>query len=221
MDHHVKLLHTGFETHDVKRFVVTRPDGFRFEPGQGVELAIDQEGWEDEGRPFTPTSLPSDPVLEFTIKAYPQHEGVTRKLHTLKSGARLRMSEPFGTITFHGPGVFIAGGAGITPFLAIFRQLAGRGELAGCALHFSNRTPSDVICERELKHLLEDRCHLTCTDESAPGYDDRLIDGTYLEEMIGDFDQHFYVCGPPQMVEDIQDALDELGADAERVVFEG
>lgn len=37
MDHSIEVLHTGFVTHDVKRFVTTRPDGFDYEPGQGVE----------------------------------------------------------------------------------------------------------------------------------------------------------------------------------------
>jgi cytochrome-b5 reductase len=77
MTHEVTLLMSGFVTHDVRRFIVSRPDGFEFEPGQGVELAIDHPDWREEGRPFTPTSLDDDRVLEFTIKAYPAHKGVT------------------------------------------------------------------------------------------------------------------------------------------------
>jgi hypothetical protein len=42
MEHEVTLLSRKFVTHDVQRFVLTRPDGFEFEPGQGVELAIDE-----------------------------------------------------------------------------------------------------------------------------------------------------------------------------------
>lgn len=220
MDHPVSLLHTRFLTHDVRQFIVTRPDGFEFEPGQGVELAIDRDGWRVEGRPFTPTSLPDEPVLEFTIKRYPDHDGVTDELHRLDAGAGLLMSDPFGTIGYQGPGTFIAGGAGVTPFLAILRQLGAQQGLQGCSLLFSNRTPADVICEKELRHLLGDQLRLTCTDRSASGYDDRLIDRAYLEETVDDFDQHFYVCGPPQMVDDLEEALADLGADSERVVFE-
>ena len=73
------------------------------------------------------------------------------------------MSEPFGTISYQGPGVFIAGGAGITPFLAMLRDLARRGELDRQTLIFSNKAPRDVICEKELRHLLGERCILTCT----------------------------------------------------------
>ncbi|RUO50802.1 hypothetical protein CWE21_01525 [Pseudidiomarina aquimaris] len=64
-------------THDVKRIRLAKPDGYQFTPGQATEVALDREGWRDEKRPFTFTSLNSDPWLEFTIKVYPEHDGVT------------------------------------------------------------------------------------------------------------------------------------------------
>lgn len=214
------LLMSRFITHDVKQFVLEWPEGLDYSPGQGVELSIQEKGWEDEGRPFTPTCLRGERVLEFTIKAYPEHDGVTERLHRLEPGARLKLSEPFGTITYKGPGMFIAGGAGITPFLAILRDLATNDSLDGHGLILSNKTPADVICERELRHYLGDQCILTCTDESGPGYDDRFVDRAYLREKISDFDQRFYVCGPPKMVEDIGEALRQEGADPDALVFE-
>jgi len=220
MNHTVNLLMSQFVTHDVKRFIVSKPVGFTVVPGQGVELAINHPGLSGEGRPFTPTSLADDRVLEFTIKAYPAHVGVTQALHQLEPGAELLMSEPFGTIRYQGPGVFIAGGAGITPFLAILRELARRGELDGQTLIFSNKTPRDVICEKELRHILGDRCMLTCTGAAAPGYEQRRIDRAFLEEKIRDFKQRFYVCGPPPFMEAVNIALSALGASAESLVFE-
>ena len=102
-------------------------------------------------------------MLEFTIKCYSDHEGVTRALHRLAAGAELLLSEPFGTISYQGPGVFLAGGAGITPFMAILRERARAADLDGNTLIFSNKTPADVICEKELRHYLGGRCILTCT----------------------------------------------------------
>lgn len=220
MTHEVTLLMSGFVTHDVKRFIVTRPDGFEFEPGQGVELAIDHPDWREEKRPFTPTSLGADRVLEFTIKSYPAHEGVTQALHALEPGAQLLMSDPFGTIQYKGPGVFIAGGAGVTPFIAILRQLAREQRLEGQSLLFSNKTPADVIIEQELRHILRERCVLTCTDEEAPGYENRFIDRDFLSEHVRDFGQHFYVCGPPKFNDSVNDALKDLGAKPDLLVFE-
>jgi cytochrome-b5 reductase len=220
MNHTVTLLMSQFVTHDVKRFIVSKPAGFSIVPGQGVELAINRPGQSEQGRPFTPTGLADDRVLEFTIKAYPAHAGVTQALHQLAPGAELLMSEPFGTIRYQGSGVFIAGGAGITPFLAILRDLARRGELDGQTLMFSSKSPRDVICEKELRHILGDRCLLTCTGAAAPGYEQRRIDRAFLEEKIQDFKQRFYVCGPPPFMEAVNTALADLGASAESLVFE-
>lgn len=220
MNHTVTLLMSQFVTHDVKHFIVSKPEGFSIVPGQGVELAVNQPGLQEQGRPFTPTGLAGDQVLEFTIKAYPDHAGVTQALHQLEPGAELLMSEPFGTIRYEGPGVFIAGGAGITPFLAILRDLAGKGELDGQTLIFSNKTPRDVICERELRHVLGGRCILTCTGAAAPGYENRRVDRAFLEEMVSDFTQRFYLCGPPPFMDAINAALTDLGAHSESLVFE-
>lgn len=219
-DFKTKLMMSEFVSHDVKRFIVSRPPEFKFKPGQGVELAINNSNWRDERRPFTPTSLVDDQVLEFTIKAYANHKGVTRELHRLAPGAELLMSEPFGTISYQGPGVFLAGGAGITPFIAILRDQARDKDVALNTLIFSNKTPADVICEKEFRHYLGNRCILTCTDGKSDNYEHRRINKAFLKEKIDDFGQHFYVCGPPGFMKAVNAALKELGADPQSLVFE-
>lgn len=218
--HDATILMTEFVTRDVKRFIVSKPDGFQWKPGQGVELAIDDGPWREQTRPFTPTSLPEDRVLEFTIKGYPEHHGVTERLHSLRAGDRVLISDPFGTITYQGPGTFIAAGAGITPFIAIIRTLARNGELAGNALLFSNKTPDDVIVAKEFRHYLGDRCIYLCTREAGPGCEGGRIDRDFLERHLSDFNQRFYVCGPPKFVSATTEALKALGAEADSVVFE-
>jgi cytochrome-b5 reductase len=145
---------------------------------------------------------------------------VTRELHRLSPGAQLLISEPFGTIKYQGPGVFIAGGAGITPFIAILRQLARDSELDHNVLMFANKTPADIIYEGELRHYLGERCILTCTDEKSAGYEHRIIDRSFLEEKIDDFEQPFYLCGPPGFMQAVKQALEDLGAEPESLVFE-
>ena len=220
MLHKVAILMEEFVTHDVKRFMISKPDGFTYQPGQGMELAINRPGWTEQGRPFTPTCLPQDRILEFTIKRYPQHDSMTKHLHTLTAGDELLLSEAFGTITYQGPGTFIAGGAGVTPFIAIIRNLAQHNKLQGHSLIFSNKTPADVICEKEFRYYLREHCILTCTQESSQGYDNRRIDMAFLKNTIENIDQHFYVCGPKAFVENINGALKELGANPDGLVFE-
>ncbi|MEJ2653463.1 MAG: FAD-binding oxidoreductase [Gammaproteobacteria bacterium] len=220
MSHTVTLLMTEFVTHDVKRFIVSRPAGFRFEAGQGVELAIDDSEWAEQGRPFTPTSLVDDQVLEFTIKGYPDHDGVTERLHHLRPGAILSMSEPFGTIRYQGAGIFIAGGAGITPFIAVLRERARRGGLDGHRLIFANKTPADIICEQEFRDYLGEGAEFLCSRVGSAGCRQQRIDRNYLSERVQRFDQRFYVCGPPKFVEEVNASLQALGASPDALVFE-
>jgi len=109
---------------NVYLYVVDKPEGFTFRPVQ----AVDQPGWSDDKHPFTITSLPDNPHLEFIIKSYPvaqnpKHEGMTEHLgRDIKVGDGVLFGDAWGVIEYQGPGVFIAGGAGITPFIEILRQ---------------------------------------------------------------------------------------------------
>lgn len=222
----VQILHTAYVTHDVKRFILKKPKGFRFTPGQATEIAINKPGWEDKKHPFTFTSLNDDMVLEFTIKGYnpkvyKNHKGVTWKLHRLMPGDELLVDEPWGTIEYKGTGVFLAGGAGITPFIAIFRQLAKDGDLAGNKLIFSNKTALDVILEKELRAIFKpEDLVLTLTRQKMPGYEHGRIDETLLNKHVNDFSRPFYVCGPPPMMGNLRELLPTLGVGAQEIVFE-
>src|SRR3989344_2824951 len=125
--HKVKLLLKEPVTHNVNRYIVEKPQGYKFTPGQATNIAINEPRFEDKLHEFTFTSLNSDKVLEFTIKSYPvkdfpSHEGVTEELSKITPGQELLIEEnPWGTIEYKSIGVFIAGGAGITPFIAIIK----------------------------------------------------------------------------------------------------
>ena len=220
MSHATTLLMKGFVTHDVLRFILSRPEGFIFEPGQGVDLAIDADGWRDQSRPFTPTSSIMAGVLEFTIKIYPGHAGMTRALAALQPGTALTISDPWGTIGYRGPGVFIAGGAGITPFLAIMRHLRDGGRLAGHSLLFANRTAADVICAKELRAAFGKQAHFLVDHGAGPGFEVGRVDEDLLKRRIEDWGQHFYVCGPPPFNDAVMQTLQRLGARPEALVFE-
>lgn len=207
-------------THDVKRYVVDKPEGYTFEPGQATEAAINKEGLKEDGRPFTFTSLPEDHHLEFVIKSYPSHDGVTDKLDELEVGDELIIGDSWGAIHYKGPGWFIAGGAGVTPFIAILKKLAKDGNLADNHLLFSNKTSKDVILEDQFRSWLGDHFISTLTQEKKEGHLDKMIDESLLKELIKDTNVNFYVCGPNKMVEDISAQLERLGADPDGIVFE-
>ena len=103
-----------------------------------------------EKRPFTFTCLPNDDYLEFTIKTYPSHKGVTNELLQLKQEDELILHDVFGAIAYKGEGVFIAGGAGVTPFISIFRFLRSKNEIGGNKLIFANKRKADIILKARI-----------------------------------------------------------------------
>jgi ferredoxin-NADP reductase len=118
--------------------------------------------------------------------------------------------------------VYLAGGAGVTPFIAIFRDLHKKGKLNGNTLIFSNKTAKDVILQEEFEEMLGDDFVSVLTDKDSDGHIflDGFIDKDFLAEQIDDFDQPFYVCGPMKFNENMMKYLKELGADPDSLVFE-
>jgi len=145
MENIVKIIDVHQVTHDVKCFRLEKPAGYEYLPGHATDLSINKPGLEAETRPFTFTALISEPYLEFTIKRYPDHHGITDRLHQLKAGDELIIRDSWGAIEYKGPGYFIAGGAGVTPFIAILRSLYRKNETTGNTLFFSNKTAEDII----------------------------------------------------------------------------
>lgn len=219
-NHIVKIISIEPVTHDVKRFTIQKPKGYKFTPGQATEVSINTPALKNEKRPFTFTSLNDNENLEFTIKIYDSHNGVTEELGKLKQGDELIIRDVWGAIEYKGEGVFIAGGAGVTPFIAILRQLNKESKISGNKLIFSNKTERDIILHEELNEMLGKNFINTLTEEKKDGYEDRLIDYAFLKEKIDDFKQHFYVCGPPALIKAISKALTQLGAKTDKVVFE-
>lgn len=218
--HIVKIKSIDKITPDVVKIVLEKPAKYIFTPGQATEIAINKPEWTEEKRPFTFTSLPVDNDLEFTIKTYPSHKGVTNELLNLIPGDELILHDVWGAIAYKGEGVFIAGGAGITPFLSIFRHLHTLNKIAGNKLIFANKTKADIIHEQELKDLLGDSFINILSDEAITGYEHGMITQNFLKENIGSLDKIFYVCGPPPMMDAIQGYLTNLGVGEKAVVVE-
>jgi ferredoxin-NADP reductase len=219
-EHIVKILDTRYITQDVKRITVSRPKGYKFTPGQGTDVAINRPGWTDKLRPFTFTSLTTSRTLEFIIKIYNDHDGVTKQIGLLHDGDELILHEPFGAIQYKGPGFFFSGGAGVTPFVAILRDLQKKGKLQGNTLVCSQRTADDVILDEDFTKMLGKHFLKIFTRQHVIGFTERRIDRNILIALVQDFDQHFYVCGPEDFVSNINGLLLELGASAEKLVFE-
>jgi ferredoxin-NADP reductase len=207
-------------THDVLRIVTDKPEGYQFHPGQATEIAINKTGWQEQKRPFTFTCLADNIYLEFTIKTYPEKKGVTNELLHLKQNDTLILHDVFGAIAYKGEGTFIAGGAGITPFISIFRDLQSKNVIGNNRLLFANKTKTDIILENEFKEMLGNAFVNILSDEELEGYHHGMIDELFLKNNIKNFQGHFYVCGPPGLMEAISKQLTALGVDDNLIIKE-
>jgi ferredoxin-NADP reductase len=219
-EHIVRILRIEQVTHDVNRFQVEKPEGYSFIPGQATEVSINSPDLRDEKRPFTFTCLNREPYLEFTIKIYPSHNGVTYELGKLKPGAELIIRDVWGAISYKGKGIFIAGGAGITPFISIFRDLRTKNEISGNTLIFANKTKADIILEHELRDMLGNAFINILSDEKDNDYFHGMITADFLKANIGESNRNFYLCGPPPMMDAVKQQLASLGVGENSITLE-
>jgi ferredoxin-NADP reductase len=200
--------------------VTEKPIHFNFIPGQATEISINKEGWQDKKRPFTFTSLPDNNFLEFTIKTYPQNKEVTNEMLALKVGEELILHDIFGAIAYKGEGVFIAGGAGVTPFISIFRYLQSKKEIGSNQLIFANKTKKDIIQEIEFEKILDKNFINILSDEKVDGYANGQITEDFLKKYISESTKNIYICGPPPMMDAIEKQLLHLKIDKKQIIKE-
>lgn len=218
--HVVKIKSIRKITHDVLQIVTAKPPQYEFQPGQATDVAIQQAGWETEKRPFTFTSLPSDDFLQFTIKTYPDRKGVTNQLLQLQIGDELLLHEVYGAIAYQGEGVFIAGGAGVTPFISIFRHLEDTHAIGNNMLIFANKTKADIILEQEFKALLGSNFINILSDENVAGYAHGQITKAFLTANKNGTPPLYYVCGPPPMMEAVGTQLKQMHIGKAKIIQE-
>jgi ferredoxin-NADP reductase len=218
--HFVKVIQVSNITHDVLRIQTEKPENYHFLPGQATEVSINKEKWMLEKRPFTFTCLPEDDHLEFSIKTYPKHYGVTNELLQLRKGDELIVREVWGTINYNGEGTFIAGGAGVTPFIAIMRWLRKENKIAGNKLLFANKTKRDIILKDEFEEMLGDNFVNILSEETSFEHEYGQISEAFLKKHITDLGKHVYLCGPEPMMDAIEKQLANIGMDTSLIVKE-
>ncbi len=207
-------------THDVLRIKFEKPEGFSYVPGQAADIAVNKSEWKETLSCFTFTSLPEDDFLEFTIKTYPSRNRVTGELLKAKAGDQLILHEPFGAIHYKGNGIFIAGGAGVTPFIAILKQLEKEGKIADNKLIFANKTTADIIDEKRFAKLLGKNFINILSDEENEKYAHGFVDAEFIKKYANTQAEYYYICGPDPMLDAVQKQLHSLGVKDEFIVME-
>src|SRR5690606_13942919 len=216
----VKIKSIKHVTHNVLQIVTEKPSGVNFVSGQATEIFIDKQGWQNEGRPFTFTCLPKDDYLEFIIKTYPERKGVTNELLSLKAGDSLIVHDIFGAIEYKCEGIFIAGGAGVTPFISIFRDLKEKNSIGNNKLIFAYKTTADIILKDEFQKMLGDKFINILSSEKTEKYAYGQISEDFIKKNSGPLSSYFYLCGPPPMMDAVEKQLINLKVPADKIVKE-
>lgn len=220
MNYILKILSVSKATPDVLHIVAEKPVDLTFLPGQAADISLNKSPWEEELRPFTFTSLPTDDTLEFLIKTYPSHHGVTNELLTLRENDEFILHGVFGDIQYKGEGIFIAGGAGITPFVSIFKDLKNKESIGNNKLIFANKTVEDIIDKEEFQDMLGENFINVLSQESVEGYETGYITKELISRCIDGEGLYFYLCGPEPMMDAVEAQLTALGISNEFIVKE-
>jgi propane monooxygenase reductase subunit len=215
-------------THDLRHLVVRLAEELKFFPGQYLDFAVPGT---EETRSFSMANTSArDGFLEFVVKIYP--DGLFSRFldAEVAVGDRLRVTGPFGVFTLRdNPGadlVFVGGGAGMAPILALLRSMAERGLDRKATFYYGARRRRDLCFEAELRELegkLPGFRYVPALSE--PGDDDWTGETGFVTDVLRRAGVDLtgadaYVCGPPPMVEAALELLPALGVAEKRVFYD-
>lgn len=215
-------------------FYFSKPYGFRHQAGQSLLMTLinppetDSEG---DARTFTIASAPHE--AELMIATRMRDTAFKRVLKTAPVGTTVKMDGPNGEMVLHDdaprPAVFLAGGMGITPFLAITRNAAYERLPHRLYLFYSNRRPEDAAFLTELQGMeqLNPNYRLIATmtepEKSAQRWtgETGFIRPELLERHLADITSPmYYFAGPPPMTMAMHQMLEETGIREQAMRYE-
>ena len=174
----------------------------------------------NESHPFTISSAPSEDVLRLTVKA---SGDFTRHLfHNLEAGADAIVEGAYGMFDYKTGGskqIWIAGGIGLTPFLAFIRNMDGNLK-HDVDFYYTVRHREEALFLDEIESAAEQNPRLKVHVRFS------AVDGSLNVEKIvenagGDVRTHdIYMCGPLAMVQAFTRKFRELGLPVGQIHYE-
>ena len=197
-------------------------------PGQWVQIAL--ENGETNNAAFSITSIPNGKnAIEIAVKRV-EYLPSSKLIHDqLQIGDELSVSHPQGDIVLpkqlQQPLVFIAGGTGITPFMSMLRQIYNANRDFNATLLYSVTSSDEGLFYDELYELQREyrnfRFVLTTTREAVHHAEFfGRISSEMLKRIGLDHKANFYLCGPPQMVDDVAGLLIDLSIPANQIHYD-
>jgi ferredoxin-NADP reductase len=130
----------------------------------------------------------------------------------VKPGTIVRLALPNGEFVLPDPPpekiLFLVGGSGITPVMAMLRTLDRRGTMPDVVLAYSSPTKDRMIFRDELVELAEKHEHLTLHEQETDV--DGMLEMSDLDRVCPDWkDRETYACGPSPMLDACEEHWEE------------
>lgn len=180
-----------------------------FLPGQYVNIVVPGS---EEHRSYSFSSAPGD-TMGFLIKQVPNGL-MSTWLDSAQTGIELDLIGPLGTFYLrpvNRPLLFLAGGTGLAPFLSMLEVLAQQGTTQPIHMLYAVTRDQDLVLVETLEAYKERLANFSFTtivaDENSThpkkGYVTHHLEPTMLHD--GEVD--VYLCGPPPMVDAVNDYM--------------
>ena len=205
------------ETEDAATLVIRPGWGWRYDhkPGQYVGIGI-QVGGKFHWRSYSVSSAPlrSGRTISITVRAMPEGFMSDHLVNGLAPGTIVRMALPNGDFVLPDPPparmLFLVGGSGITPVMAMLRTLDRRATMPDVVLHYSSPSAERMIFRDELLDLADRHPGLTL-HELHTDTQGMLALGD-LDSICADWRQReTWACGPAPMLDAIEEHFEAAG----------
>jgi len=215
-------------THDITRLTLQLERPVSYRAGQFANLSI--EGLEGVTRSYScATPARDDGRVSFYIRRVPGGRFSTLVNDEDVLGRSVHVDTPAGDFWVRpsaAPALFVAGGSGLAPILAMLRDALERGEERPATVLFGARQERDLYALEELREIAEawrgDFTFVPVLSDLEPSADWGGARGMVTEQIAEHASPttHAYLCGPPAMVDAAQEALVDLGLATRHVHFD-
>lgn len=180
-----------------------------FQAGEFIELKIAHDNPDDRGnrRWFTVSNVWTDNKIEITTRFFGDKSSTfKRALFKLKKGEEIYISEPMGDFVLPKDKklrlLFVAGGIGITPYMAILKYMKQNDDIRNAKLIWKLNTLEDKFKIPFMPQSLEE---IDITDNN-------LFNAEYIFNQFKEFKaDRLYISGPEPMIEILNEGLIKLG----------
>lgn len=223
------------ETPDIMTFVFDlQGQRYHYVAGQFAFFELDHLTAEDprgKRRHFTLSSSPTEHgIVQFTTKL--RGFGLKETLRAASPGLNVTLEDARGRFILPddaaAPLVFLGGGIGVTPFRSMLRYATDENLPYKITLLYSAQTAAHIAFRREFELLPQENPNLnivlTVTDEindAAWSGETGRIDAAMIQKYVKDIpDTIFYTCGPPPMVQAMEELLKSLNVGTDKIRVE-